>query len=113
MAVITCTQRKQKAREQKKVARLQRVGNAQVTPLLEAEQGKTLTDLELSTVESEVPFNFHDKLIEVLKRNWYKKRDRSLRVCVDYRKLNGVSQLEAYPMPRIEDLVDQLGRLSF
>ena len=35
-----------------------------------------------------------------------KKKDGSLRLCVDYRRLNGVSQSGAYPMPRITELID-------
>ena len=42
-----------------------------------------------------------------------RKRDKTLRLCVDYCKLNAVSQLEAYPMPRIEDLLDRLGKATF
>ena len=38
-----------------------------------------------------------------------KKKDGSLRLCVDYRWLNSVSQSDAYPMPRVDDLIDQLG----
>ena len=38
-----------------------------------------------------------------------KKKDGSLRLCVDYRRLNSVSQSDAYPMPRVDDLIDQLG----
>ena len=38
-----------------------------------------------------------------------RKKDKSLRICVDYRKLNAVSQMEPYPMPRIEELLDRLG----
>ena len=42
-----------------------------------------------------------------------KKKDSSLRLCVDYRRLNSVSKTNAYPMPRIDDMIDQLGRASF
>ena len=42
-----------------------------------------------------------------------KKKDGSLRLCVDYRRLNSVSRTDAYPMPRIDDMIDQLGRASF
>ncbi|XP_074305802.1 uncharacterized protein LOC141641024 [Silene latifolia] len=37
-----------------------------------------------------------------------KKKDGSLRLCVDYRRLNNVTIKNRYPLPRINDLVDQL-----
>jgi len=42
-----------------------------------------------------------------------KKKDGSLRLCVDYRRLNGVSKMDAYPMPRIDELIDRLGKSCF
>ena len=41
------------------------------------------------------------------------KKDGSLRLCVDYRCLNAISQTNAYPMPRIDDLLDRLGQAHF
>ena len=38
------------------------------------------------------------------------KKDGSLRLCVDYQRLNATSQTNTYPMPRIDDLIDQLGQ---
>ena len=32
---------------------------------------------------------------------------------VDYRHLNAISQTIAYPMPKIDDLLDQLGQAHF
>ncbi|XP_043805273.1 uncharacterized protein LOC122721498 [Manihot esculenta] len=37
-----------------------------------------------------------------------KKKDGSLRLCVDYRQLNKVTVKNKYPLPRIDDLFDQL-----
>ena len=41
------------------------------------------------------------------------KKDGSLRLCVDYRKLNSVSQSDMYPMPRIYELIDGLSQAKF
>ncbi len=37
------------------------------------------------------------------------KTDGSVRFCVDYRKVNAVSKFDAYPMPRVDELLDRLG----
>ena len=37
-----------------------------------------------------------------------KKKDDSLRMCIDYRLLNSVTVKNKYPLPRIDDLFDQL-----
>ena len=41
------------------------------------------------------------------------KKDGFFQLCVDYRRLKGVSQSDAYPMPRIDELIDRLGRSKF
>ena len=37
-----------------------------------------------------------------------KKKDGSLRMCIDYRQLNKVTFKNKYPLSRIDDLLDQL-----
>ena len=37
-----------------------------------------------------------------------KKKDGSLRLCIDYRQLNKVTIQNQYPLLRIDDLFDQL-----
>jgi hypothetical protein len=37
-----------------------------------------------------------------------KKKDGSMRMCIDYRELNMVTIKNRYPLPRIDDLLDQL-----
>ena len=58
-------------------------------------------------------------IIETSRNDWaypivlVKKKDGALRMCVDYRRLNTVSRVEAYPMPRIDDLIDGLGKAKY
>ncbi|KAD4385781.1 hypothetical protein E3N88_25950 [Mikania micrantha] len=42
-----------------------------------------------------------------------KKKDGSLRMCIDYRELNKVTVMNKYPLPRIDDLFDQLQGASW
>ena len=37
-----------------------------------------------------------------------KKKDGTLRLCIDYRELNKITIKNKYPLPRIDDLFDQL-----
>ena len=37
-----------------------------------------------------------------------KKKDKTLRLCIDYRQLNKVTIKNRYPLPRITDLFDRL-----
>ncbi len=41
------------------------------------------------------------------------KPDGTLRFCNDYRRLNEVSQFDGYPMPRVDELLDRLGRARY
>ena len=42
-----------------------------------------------------------------------KKKEGSLRLRVDYRQMNFITQMDAYPMPRIDDLIDRLGKAKY
>ncbi len=41
------------------------------------------------------------------------KKDGTLRFCLDFRKLNSVSNFDPYPMPRVDELVERLGRAKY
>ena len=40
----------------------------------------------------------------------HQKKDDTTHLCVDYRRLNAMTQVDAYPMPRIDDILDQVGQ---
>ncbi|XP_076067760.1 uncharacterized protein LOC143040567 [Oratosquilla oratoria] len=41
------------------------------------------------------------------------KPDGSMRLCVDYRKVNAVTEPDSYPLPRIDDVIDDVGRAQW
>lgn len=42
-----------------------------------------------------------------------KKQDGSLRMCIDYRAVNKQTVKNKYPLPRIEEMLDQLGKAKY
>ena len=71
------------------------------------------------SVKAELDQMLESGIIEPSSSQWaaplvlVKKKDSTLRLCVDYRRLNSVSRVDAYPMPRIDDLLDRLGKAKF
>ena len=60
-----------------------------------------------------------DGIIEDSRGGWrapvvlVKKKDGSLRFCVDYRKLNALTSPDVYPMPKVDEMLDQLGGTKY
>ena len=42
-----------------------------------------------------------------------KKKDGTIHLCVDYRRLNAMTQVDAHPMPRIDDIFNQVGQARY
>ena len=41
------------------------------------------------------------------------KPDKTFRFCVDYRRLNEVAVPDVFPMPRIDNLIDKIGKAKY
>ena len=70
-------------------------------------------------VKDELDEMLDNGIIEPSRSEWsfpivlVSKKDGSLRMCVDYCKLNSVSRNDNYSMPRIDELIDRLGKARF
>ena len=70
-------------------------------------------------VDTEVEKMLKDDIIEPSHSPWaspvvlVKKKDGSIRFCVDYRKVNERSRKDSYPLPRIDETLDTLGGASW
>ena len=65
-------------------------------------------NLDLPQVVSEYEDVFPDGLPGLAPVLFVKKKDKTLRLCIDYQQLNRVTIKNRYPLPRIDDLFDQL-----
>ena len=42
-----------------------------------------------------------------------RKKDDTMRLCVDYRRLNAITKMDSFPLPRIDDTLDMLSQSKF
>ena len=70
-------------------------------------------------MENEIKEMLESGVIEPSSSEWASpivlvdKEDGTLRMCIDYHRLNLESLAGAYPIPRIDDLIDRLGRAKY
>lgn len=71
------------------------------------------------SVEKELKEMEESGIIEPSQSEWsspivvVKKKDGNIRLCIDFRRLNSVTPVDAYRMPRTDELVDKIGKAKF
>ena len=85
----------------------------------EAQQAQMREKMERQRERDELEKNQMREQMEPSTSDWcapivpVKKKDGTLRLCVDYRRLNAVSESDAYTMPRMDDVIDRLGGVGY
>ena len=41
------------------------------------------------------------------------KPDKTLQMCIDYRKLNALSEADSYPIPRVDNMIDKVRSATY
>lgn len=78
-----------------------------------------LTPAKKAVMEAELAKMLQDGIIEECESPWaapallVPKKDGTYRFCVDYRKLNAVTESDSYPLPVIDDLLQYTGKSCF
>jgi hypothetical protein len=94
---------------------------------IDLEEGKEPSWGPIYNLSAKELETLHDSLDENLAQNWIRpstssagasvffvpKKDRSLRLCVDYRGLNQITRKNRYPLPLISEAIDHLSGAKF
>jgi len=70
-------------------------------------------------MKAEVEYMLENKIIEPCTSEWSSpcilqpKPGNAWRFCTDFRKVNAVTKTDSFPLPRIEDLIDEVGHANF
>ena len=79
----------------------------QIPPAIKRDIIKELQEMKDDGIIEESTSEWASPLVIV------KKKDGSNRICIDYRRLNAKTKFDAYPMPRIDDLLDNIGQSKY
>jgi len=75
--------------------------------------------LKLEYLHKEIEYMLENNIIEPSQSEWSSpcvlvpKADGTFRFCTDFRKLNTVTKTDSYPLPRVEDCIDHVGKAQY
>ena len=78
-----------------------------------------LNPLKLQYMRKEIRYMLENDIIEPSNSEWSSpcilvpKPDGTYRLCTDIRKVNSVTKTDSYPIPRIDDCIDEIGSAKF
>ena len=78
-----------------------------------------LNPMKEKYLQAEIQYLLDNDFIEPSKSDWSSpcilvpKPDGSFRMCTDYRKLNTVTKTDTFPIPRIDDCIDKIGKAKY
>ena len=67
-------------------------------------------------LKTEIDYMLKNKIIEPSSSDWSSpcilvpKPDGTFHFCTDFRKLNAVTKMDSFPVPKIEDCINQVGK---
>ena len=75
--------------------------------------------IKLESLQKEVEYMLKNNIIEPSQSEWSSpcvlvpKSDGTFWFCTDFRKLNVVTKADSYPLPRVEDCIDHVGKAQY
>ena len=78
-----------------------------------------LNPYKAGIMHKEVVYMLENDIIEPSKSDWSSpcvlvpKPGGAVRFCTDYRKVNALTKTDSYPIPRIDDCIDKIGKAKF
>ena len=78
-----------------------------------------LNPYKADIMHKEVVYMLENDIIEPSKSDWSSpcvlvpKPGGAVRFCTDYRKVNALTKTDSYPIPRIDDCIDKIGKAKF
>ena len=78
-----------------------------------------MSPVKKECLKEEIQYLLENDCIEPSNSDWSSpcilvpKPDGTYRLCTDYRKVNGVTKTDSFPIPRIDDCIDKIGKAKY